>query len=258
MTTWPHVAIGVITYSRPREIRLTLSALAQHVRYPGRVTVVIADDCTPGSYLIDLHQWWMQSSSPNVLDWGFRPISTERNGGWGRNANHLLKYVFDEIKASYLFFIEDDYVLTRPLDLASGIALMQQEPGLGMLRYRATAGTPVRYQQHETDIRGWLPDYREYRAYVNGKLTWLELLPGSPTLWLYSNGPHLKSRVFHEIYGAYPEGLKLGETEEYFAHMVKEKINSHPNTPKIGVLPEWIYMHFDHVGVSFQHTELDR
>lgn len=135
---------------------------------------------------------------------------------------------------------------------------MQATPEIGMVRYRATAGVPLMYQQQESIINKWLPDYREHLGYTLGRVTWLELLPQSPTLWLYSHGPHLKQFDFHVTYGLYPEGLKLGVTEEAYAHVVKNMLVNHPSSPKIAVLPEWIHMHFDHIGVSYQGGAFDR
>lgn len=254
MPDFPPVAIGIITFNRPDEIRQTLLSLANYLFYSGPVTVVIADDCTPGRYLRDLEIWWAQHGK----GWHLKTLPTSRNGGWGRNANNLIRYAFEIGKVTYLYQQEDDYVLRHPLDLDVGVALMQVVPRVGMLRYRATAGVPMLYQQQETDVQAWLPGYREHLGYTLGRITWLEILPQSPTLWLYSNGPHLKRFDFHGLYGMYPEGLKLGETEESYAHVVKDMLNLHPGAPRIAVLPEWIHMHFDHIGVSFQGGEFDK
>lgn len=252
----PPVTIGVITYKRPDEIRVTINALCNQLTYDGPLRILVSDDASGGGYLRDLKEWWEHKGFTLLHGWHFEAISTPKNGGWGRNANHLLDVAFAD--CPLLFMMEDDYVLKRPLDLSAGVALMQQEPVLGMLRYRSTAGMPVLYYQRETDIAAYYPDYREYQGYTLGKVTWLELMANSPSLWLYSNGPHLKSREFHGVYGRYPEGMKLGTTEESFAHIVKDMMMTHPATPKIAVLPEWVYMHWDHIGVSYQHTEHDK
>jgi len=39
--------------------------------------------------------------------------------------------------------------------------------------------------------------------------------------------------------------------------MVKDMMRSNPFAPVIAIQPEWIAMHFDHIGVTYQHTELD-
>ena len=255
MVDWPKIAIGVITFSRPSEIRQTLAALANQLTYAGEMVLIISDDCTPGRYLRELEAWWAENYPGH---WRMKTLSTARNCGWGCATNGLLKYAFEVEHAKFIFQLEDDYIAHAPINLNTGVAIMEQEPSLGMLRYRATAGTPMLYAQRETDISRWCPDYREYWGYTLGKVTWLELLPHSPTLWLYSNGVHLKRPEFHGVYGLYPEGLKLGETEEQMAHNVVDIMRSHPDTPKIGVQPPYIYMVWDHIGVSFQGTEFDK
>jgi hypothetical protein len=74
---------------------------------------------------------------------------------------------------------------------------------------------------------------------------------------VYSHGPHLKTSKFHQYYGPYPEGSKLGETEEKFAHIVKDRLREDPHAPQIAIQPDWVSMRFDHIGTTFQHTEKD-
>lgn len=253
---WPKIAIGVITFSRPNEIRATIAALIQQVRYAGEVVLIVSDDSTPGPYLRDLEYWYTQAYPRGA--WRLKTMSTPRNSGWGKATNGLLHEAFEIEAAKFLLQIEDDYIAHAPVDLNVGVALMEQEPTLGMLRYRATAGAPMHYTQHETDISRWCPDYREYWGYTQAKVTWLELLSTSETLWIYSNGVHLKRREFHGVYGLYPEGMKLGMTEESYAHTVLDMMRCHPNTPKIGIQPEFVLMKWDHVGVSYQGTEYDK
>ena len=252
---WPALSVGVITYNRPSEIRETLTALFNNLHYSGPLTYIIADDCSPGSYLSDLEAWVIErGTSPPGHD--FRVLRTDSNVGWGGNANNLIRFAARQ--SGLLYMTEDDYVLTRPLDLDVGVSVLLSEPHLGMLRYRSTAGVPMIYRQHEANIERYLPDYREHEAFTQARANWLELDPASDTLWLYSNGPHLKRYDFHEVYGLYPEGLKLGTTEEAYAHMVKDRLLTYSGALRIGVLPEWIPMHYRHIGKSYQLTEHDK
>lgn len=248
MTNFPPVTIGVITYNRIEELSQTLYALDEHLRYDGELLVIVSDDCSPNDYASDVRM---------VLSGVFkrrkkRYITTRANGGWGRNANHLLV----QAATDYLFMLEDDYVLKRELDLTRAVALMETRQGIGMVRYRGTAGMHVIYHQFESDIRPWLPHHHEGTG-VGGKLTYLQLDSGSPDLWLYSNGPHLKRRSFHSFYGMYPEGYKLGQTEETFAHQVKDRMRQ-PGAPAIVIQPEWVHLWWDHIGRSYQGGEYDK
>ena len=87
-----------------------------------------------------------------------------------------------------------------------------------------------------------------------GKIHFLRLRHDSPSLNVYSNRPHLKHKRFHQFYGLYPEGLKLGETETHFAHRVKDKLR---DGPWIVALSSGVENSFRHIGVSRQGTELD-
>lgn len=239
----PNVCIGIITYDRPKEIRETIAALLDLVVYPSdKLWWVVSDDSTPGSYLKNLK---------GVLpkDRSFL-LSTPTRGGWGRNANFLRK----SVQTKYLFMIEDDYVLKKKLDLEAAVALMEAKPDIGMVRFRGTGGTHLVLHQLEADID--LPRYRDGLG-LPGKITYLQIDSGSPSLYIYSNGPHLiNTETFIPFYGPYPEGRKLGETEEAYAHTVKDGMRR-PGAPAVVILPEWVSMHFDHIGKSYQNTELD-
>lgn len=245
-TQFPAVTILICTYNRPDEIRATMEALIDNLAYPN-VRVLISDDSTPGRYLSSLKRLKAFKHWPTTF------VSTEQNAGWGANVNNGLKHV----DTDYVFFLEDDYVLTTPLDLRVGVALMEAKADLlGMVRYRATAGEHMVLHQFEADITGLIPDFHEHHAYVPGRVTYLQLDSGSPSLWLYSHGPHLKHKRFHVFYGAYPEGLKLGQTEESYAHRVKDGMKTH-GAPGIAILPGWVTMRWQHIGTSYQGTEAD-
>ena len=248
MIEFPELTIVLCTYNRYDEIRLTVQALIERLIYPqDKVRLLIADDHSPDSYTTRLRRL------KDFRYWDTAFAVTEENGGWGVNVNNALRHVATD----YVFFIEDDYVLTQSLDLRLGVALLAEKHHLGMVRYRGTAGDHIVFHQFECDIRKYIPDFRESMG-LPGKLCYLHLDGGSPSLYMYSHGAHLKHRRFHDFYGMYPEGKKLGETEEGFAHIVKGKMRDDPaNAPGLVILPEWIPIHFDHIGQSYQHTEFD-
>lgn len=243
---WPDVTIQICTYNRAEEIARTVSALHESLTYSGKLHWLICDDATGGKYLDKLKR----SAAFKGLEVTF--VSTPTNAGWAANVNNGLR----QVKTEFVFFLEDDYVLTEKLALDPGIALMLTKSHIGMLRYRGTAGDHVVLHQMESDINAFLPDYREAQG-VAGKLTYCLLDSGSPTVWLYSHGPHLKKMAFHQFYGLYPEGFRLGETEERFAHTVKDGMKKQ-GAPALAILPGWIPMKWNHIGHSYQHTELDQ
>lgn len=254
----PAVDVIVCTYNRPGELKSTLEALLDNLRYSGPLNFFLADDSSPAAAIKKV------KASAVYKSLGATIISTDKNSGWAANVNNAMR----NTSSPYIFFLEDDYVLGQPLDLSAGVALLETKPDIGMLRYRGTAGEHIIFHQFEADIAtaydSPFSDYpgsegNEYREGFGlpGKLTYLQLDSGSPGLYIYSNGPHLKRRDFHAFYGMYPEGLKLGETEERYAHTVRDGMKQ-PGAPAVAILPEWVSMRFDHIGKSYQHTEADK
>lgn len=246
MTDWPEVTILFCTYERQDELTRTLDALKDGLTYPAdKLRWIICDDSSPSNFAAKL------ARRAAYRDLNIQVVKTEKNSGWGVNVNNGLAHVETDL----CFFIEDDYVLTQPLDLRVGVAMMTALPHVGMLRYRGTAGEHMVLHQMEVHIEDWLPDYRDGMGLL-GRLQYCLLDSGSPSLYIYSHGAHLKRRAFHQFYGAYPEGLKLAATEEGYAHQVKAKMKE-PGAPPIAILPGWIVNHFDHIGQTRQDTELD-
>lgn len=250
MKKLPEITILVCTYDRQEDITRTVEALQDLVYYPrDLIQLIIADDSSPKGVIATLKR------RKAFKFWNTAFVVTAQNSGWGANVNNAQA----KVKTKYTFFIEDDYVLTTPLDLEVGVALMEEKRNIGMLRYRGTAGDKgIIYHQREADISQWCPDYQDGVG-LPGRLTWLALGGGSPSLYLYSHGAHLKRGTFHNFYGPYPEGKKLGATEESYAHTVKDKMRADPNhAPIIAILPKWIPQQFDHIGQSRQLTALDK
>jgi glycosyltransferase involved in cell wall biosynthesis len=244
---FPLVDIIVITYNRYEEIQRTVQALTDLLTYPN-LRWLIADDGTPGKYVDRLKRLRLFKDKDAEF------IPADQNVGWGANVNRALAYS----TAPFQFQIEDDYVLTQPLDLRVGVALLIEKPHLGLLRYGGTAGEHMILHQFEAEISASLPGWREHMG-LPGKLTYLQLDGHCPTAYLYSHRPHLKHRRFHAFYGLYDEGRKLGDTEEAYAVRVKSMMQADPtHAPGIVVLPEWIPQTFDHIGKSYQHGEFDR
>src|SRR5574341_142513 len=132
---FPEVTVLICTYNRPVEIARTVEALEDNLCYPN-LKWLVCDDCSPreANYVMYLKDTRL------FRELKLEYISTERNSGWGANVNNGMRHV----QTDYVFFIEDDYLLMKPLDLRLGMALLEEKPHLGLVRYRGTAGdTPV-------------------------------------------------------------------------------------------------------------------
>jgi glycosyltransferase involved in cell wall biosynthesis len=243
---WPPVTVLICTYNRVDEIQSTLLSLADNLCYPD-LRWLVTDDSSPNGYAAMLRKLKL------FRELKVEVVSTPERGGWGKNVNTGLWHV----RTEYVYFQEDDYLLEKPLDLRVGVALLETRPNIGLLRYRGIAGEHVVIHQFESDISAYLPDHQDGVG-LPGRLSYWQLDSGSPALYLYSHGPHLKRPAFHLFHGFYPEGLPLGETEEKYAHRVKDRMKSDwQHAPAIAILPDWVHMWYNHIGQSYQHGELD-
>ena len=239
---WPDITVAIITYKRPKELRLCLAALQKHLEYKGNIHYLIHDDATGGDYLPKLRKEY-----PHM-----KFISTDKNSGWGVSANNLYR----NIETDIYYFQEEDYILTKPLSLTEGVMLLLTHAGIGLIRYGGVVGHRVVLHMGEVDVNHIDHDYRCGMG-LTGKIPYMLIDGSSPEAFVYSNQPHLKHKRFQHFYGNYIEGAKLGETELSYTMNVKDKMKL-PNAPAIAVLPEWVVRHFDDIGVSFQHTSEDK
>lgn len=244
MADWPMIAVVIVTFYRPEEIRRTIQALDKHVAYPkDRLLWHMADDQSsewegdpvekypPETYLSDIQRDFSEKR--------FTFTVTERLG-WGANVNKAQLYCLE--KAEYIFLCEDDYVARKEVDLRTGIAILEKEEEIGLIRYDGIAG-------HALNL-----ELREAKGTRYGTVPRVRIMKASPFLNVYSNRPHLKHRRFHDAYGDYPEGIPLGMTETRFAQTVKRA----KGPPHVAVLINGIERGFDHIGKSRQHTEMDK
>jgi len=224
---WPSVAILIVTYFRPSEIRQTINALLRNLVYDGPLSWHICDDGSPHHYL--------QQIVTDYSSLGISVTITKRQG-WGANVN---KGLASCLKSKYMFLAEDDQVLQKRLDITKGVALMEIDPSIGLVRYDGIAGHKLTLDLLEATTQ-------------KGKVAYFNILKSSSALNVYSNRPHLRSRRFNVMYGEYRTDLSLGETESNYAHRVKDK-----KGPKIVCFPEDVYRVFKHIGKTQQRTAND-
>jgi glycosyltransferase involved in cell wall biosynthesis len=245
----PTIAICLITYNRPIEARQTIAALRENLYYSGQLKFYIADDYSPKPYGDDLRAWVQTVYPGNYV----KLCRTSQNVGWGANANNALYQISEPI----VLQIEDDYTLQRPINITPYVLLLLEDVSVGLVRLDGIAGHRVTAHAMEFEVGKWLPDYKAGFGGASPRLHYWRLDARSLETWVYSHRPHLKHRRFHEAFGIYPEGLTLGATEESFAHVVKDAMLA-GDAPGIAVPFELSLGNFEHIGVSYQHTEHDR
>ena len=82
---------------------------------------------TPGNYLPDI-----RNDFPGVK---FTATKTDRMG-WGKNVNKGILHQ----KSDFIFLCEDDYVARKDIKIDAGIALLQANTQLGIIRYDGISG----------------------------------------------------------------------------------------------------------------------
>lgn len=260
MTEFPSLTVLINTYRRFERLQYAFSATLNHIEYSDDLQWCIADDCSgmdyADKYAKQLHIWRIVAGYKRCRS-EVNVVTTSINSGWGASANNALR----QITTEYVYHQDDDFMLTRALNLGIAVALMEANPRIGMVRYASLAcSEQYVYRQHEIDLSAWFPSMRLSGEGANaGQLIYLTLEPSSPSLYLYSQTPLIYNRKrWFDYYGYFPEGVTLGEGEEKYCHHVKDMLIADENAPQIAVLPEWIPMHYrierEH---SWQFTEVD-
>lgn len=187
------IVIIIQTWERTDVAVRTIRAARQLLRYP-RLLWYLADD---GSRSEHVEACLAELEGTSLLGW-----HSERRG-YGATANAAIAAA--EQASALLFFLEDDWELTRPLDLYPYAALLMETSEVGM----------VRLGNLNLDIRG--------RTWAHGGQVYWKLdrephIEGTP---VFTGHPSLRHRRYREAYGSYPEGLIPGDTELAYAYQFR-------------------------------------
>lgn len=206
MTQWPTVGVIFLTYApdsddgqkRSAIAHTSMSALRRGLRYSGTVRVHIADDGSERSSHV--------SSLVGVARrrWGGPTVTDSHRGGYGASYNLATQVVHGD--AEVLLVLEDDWELTRMLDLDPLVAtLVTAPPPDGDDIVRRIRCIRMGYLGQTKPIRG------EVVTRAAGKM--LVLDPASEERHIFAGGPRLETREFERDLGPWPEGLAAGWTE---------------------------------------------
>jgi len=239
---FPEVSVLIVTYDRPREIRITIAALLQHAQYPkDKLHYHICDDGTGGDYIYRIQQ--------DFKDLNITATLTDRMG-WGANVNKGLKHCWGH--SDYVLLTEDDRPPTKPYYLDKAVAIMASPKDCGRPE-AAEPRQPIGCIRLGGIASHWLTLQSREADTGIGKLNYLHILKSSPFLNVWSNQPNITHRRFFDYYGLFPEGRGLADTETTFAHMVKDRKKG----PWTCVLTNGIDVAQDHIGTSRQATDQD-
>lgn len=230
MSDWPGVSVLIPTYNRLQVVADTVAMLAQMIDYPGTLTFWLGvDNDKESSRQVAVFVLKHCGVNVNAIE-GPRRRNPAIKGFLGANLNLLLRASRND---NLLMQMDDDHHLLRRLDLKPHVERLMTDETAGWIRLMGVG-------------------FHRYCGCLDGRywrVNW-----DSPELYIPSNRPHIKHRRFHEFYGVYPEGLKLGETEERFCHQCKDKaLMSLAYAPQVLVpLDTLTESGWDHVGQSFQ------
>lgn len=236
---WPEVSIMFITFQRPKLIRESIYAFLKHVQYPReKLKFHLSDDGSSGHYLDEIMQ-----------DFKYLCFSTtvSNRSGFGGNVNKGTQFCFNS-GSKYVFRCEDDQIATKPIRLKTAVALMESTKDK-FVPHNVDARRKIGLCRLDNLAAHWLKlELREADTEI-GCVPYLRILPSSSSLNVFSNRPHIISNTFIPSYGQYPEGLKLGPTEEAYAHHIKNKMEK---KDWIVALSDSIQPSWDHRGISQQ------
>lgn len=211
------------TYDRPEVLKETVNLLLYNLGFNGTIYVLIGND---GDEL------------PDGLLFGYPGIRVlpGPKRGLGANLNMLLQAAETEV----VLQMDDDHHLVKGIDINQFVEdLFDPKYGIGWIRL--FLGT-------EKDLRN---DDRFYKFEARMFERYWYPFPKVGELYIPSNRPHLKHKLFHDYFGMYQEDLKLGETETEFCHRYADK--HHQGMPWV-VIPVAApsFDTWEHVGQSYQ------
>lgn len=123
-------------------------------------------------------------------------INTNRMGvGFGKN--NALKLAFQS--SPYVLLMEDDWLLSKKLDLYPHVKTLSEYSDIGMIRYGYLGG----------DMTAQLTSY--------GGTTYWKLLHKSG-FYVYSGQVSLRSKNWYDRVGYHVEGIQAGKEEEELCH----------------------------------------
>ena len=192
----PKLAAVLLTYNRETYALATIRSLYKHVT--PKPHMHIADDGSPVGYVTKLGVAAKKAGAPDIS--GTITVRPDASS-YGHNFN-LATQVTHSL-ADYLLMLEDDWELTRPLDLGALIEDMEAVPQINCIR--------LGYLSWTQQLGGVLVDA------PNGK--YLMLDPSSPEPHVFAGHPRLERVSFQRDVGPWPEGLLPGQTEFAVTHM---------------------------------------
>jgi len=176
---------------RQQYAEATLASLFKHLRTERGLWLHVADDGSAPEYREHLWELAGQYVGAN------RSISNSERRGYGGSYNSASHIVHQLGGLDAILQMEDDWVLSRDLDLDPLVNVLQTEPHIGCIRL----GLIGYYHPLRAEFL-WTQDQH-----------FLLLDPNSQSQYIWSGGPRLETVAWARGVGPWPERLRAGETE---------------------------------------------
>lgn len=221
------IVIILQTYKRTDCALPTIVAACQHLKYSGDLLWYVADDGSPPEH-VEAVVTTLSRCEAQIAG-----VHNERLL-YGGNCNKA----WDAASSigALTFWLEDDWVLTRDVDLYPYAALLMERADIGM----------VRLGYLNTGIRGQAIGH-------NGYMYWLlDREPVEPHQIVFAGHPGLRHARYRAAYGDYPVIPNPGATELLYAYQYR--IGDGPGIVWPVDWPQW--GHFKHIGAVKTETML--
>ena len=132
------VAVGIVTYNRPRFADKCIRA-AESILEPLGVPLTLCNDGSDSKYAAEYKRAYKRSERMHVIE-------LDENVGVAKAKNVLLRFMLENTDADWLFLLEDDILLTSPESVTEYVRVAE-EIGQHHLSFAhhgpANAGGPV-------------------------------------------------------------------------------------------------------------------
>lgn len=193
------ITVVLLTYERTEVAVRTINAATKHLQYPDW-NWFVADDGSSEEH-VDAIMEALENSKRPVIG-----ISHDRVS-YGTGANRGVHAAFSY--GNLVLMLEDDWELTRDLDLWKYAALLMERSDIGMVRMGyLNAGITGTAVGHQGNLY-WALDDHESRTH---------------SCFAFAGHPALMHKRFFDSRGYYPEKWQPGETELHMAWQVSERL----------------------------------
>jgi glycosyltransferase involved in cell wall biosynthesis len=221
-----NVCVMLLTYNRFEYAKITLQSTLENIRYGGPLSVHIADDGSPGTYVADLIEVAKKYDVSSVSS------TNSNHRGYGANYNAATQVVHGI--ADIVLPLEDDWQLTRMLEMERFIPALDT---FGCIR--------LGYLGFTQPLHGVLKHVAD--------ATWLQLWERSYEPHVWTGHPRLETVDWQRAVGPWPELLEPGPTEFHVAK--KEAARVGVAWPMSYVTPEGNL--FAHIGTDKSPNSMD-